>query len=123
MWSPGLKARFGIAEKSDADLAADDAPDDVPELTVLRAWFGSSAEWKAARKRSCALLHAARSGGNLIGPSSGQPMPCSGNCTAAMRSLNRQIKPQNVLQDHCKAMGRQLHITTGKALGPASLKR
>ena len=46
-----------------------------------------------------------------------------GNCTAAMRSLNRQIKPQNVLQDPCKAMVRQLHIMTGKALGPASLKR
>lgn len=69
VWSPGLKARFGINEVPDADLAE---PDEPAKPQVLRAWFGKSDGWRAARRRSCALLDAAEVGGCLDAAEFGQ---------------------------------------------------
>lgn len=62
VWSHKLKARFGVD-----DVADDEIPDTeaAPEPQVLRAWLGSSESWRAARRRSVALLNAAESGGCL----------------------------------------------------------
>lgn len=73
VFSPGLKARFGIDEKEDAELAGEVDPVDAAQLPVLRSWFGCSSEWKAARKRRCQLVHAARSGGDLDAAEFGLP--------------------------------------------------
>ena len=64
VWSPGLKARFGVGETSDDEAAAevDPAP---PAAEVLRAWAGAGEPWRAARRRRVALVHAAETGGDL----------------------------------------------------------
>lgn len=64
VWSPGLKARFGVGETSDDEAAAevDPAP---PAAEVLRAWAGAGEPWRSARRRRVALVHAAETGGDL----------------------------------------------------------
>lgn len=62
VWSPGLKARFGIDDVSDDDMPEGEVAQ-VPQ--VLRAWFGSSDTWRKARRRSVALLDAAENGTDL----------------------------------------------------------
>lgn len=65
-WSPGLKARVGVEDVSDADAVeeviegeAGPAPD-----VKLRHWeYGG--DWHLARLRWCSLLEAAESGGDL----------------------------------------------------------
>lgn len=64
VWSPGLKARFGVAETTDDDAAAEIDPAE-PAVITLRAWAGASNGWRLARRRRCALLYAAESGGCL----------------------------------------------------------
>jgi len=63
VWSDGLKTRFGVAEVSDDDAAAgaDEAPEAEP--VVLRRWDGEY--WRSARRRRCALIEAAETGGDL----------------------------------------------------------
>jgi len=63
MWSPRLKARFGVAETSDDEAAAEVEPAPAPK--VLRAWIGSSEAWRSARRRRVALVHAAETGADL----------------------------------------------------------
>lgn len=64
VWSPGLKARFGVGETSDDEAAAevDPAP---PAAEVLRAWAGAGDRWRSARRRRVALVQAAEAGGSL----------------------------------------------------------
>lgn len=59
VWSPGLKARFGVGETSDDEAAAevDPAP---PAAEVLRAWAGAGDRWRSARRRRVALVQAAQ---------------------------------------------------------------
>lgn len=59
VWSPGLKARFGIDEIEDAEIPEGETAEPVE---VLRAWLGKSDEWRRARRRSVALLSAAERG-------------------------------------------------------------
>lgn len=61
-WSRGLKLLCGVGEVSD-ETAADAEP--AAEPVTVRAWAGRSDDWRSARRRSAALLHAARSGGDL----------------------------------------------------------
>lgn len=67
VWSPGLKARFGVSEVPDDEAAAEIENDALPpaETQVLRSWAGGGERWKAARRRRVALVHAAQSGGDL----------------------------------------------------------
>lgn len=60
VWSPGLKARFGISDIEDADIS-----DALPLPELLRVWDGNGDGWRAARLRSVALLNAAESGSCL----------------------------------------------------------
>ena len=64
VWSPGLKARFGVGETSDDEAAAevDPAP---PAAEVLRAWAGAGDRWRSARRRRVALVQAAEAGSSL----------------------------------------------------------
>lgn len=64
VWSPGLKARFSVAEVPDDEAAAEVDPV-PPAAEVLRAWAGAGDRWQAARRRRVALVHAAQSGGSL----------------------------------------------------------
>lgn len=63
-WSRGLKARFGIGEASDDEVAAEAEPADVPSLETLRTWV-SNAGWRQARRRRIALVQAAEAGSSL----------------------------------------------------------
>jgi len=63
VWSNGLKARFGIDDKPDEDLAGEVDP--APKAETLRAWIGSSDAWRNARRRRVALVRAAESGTDL----------------------------------------------------------
>lgn len=63
MWSPRLKARFGIGETSDEDAATEADP--APDAETLRAWVGSSEAWRNARRRRVALVRAAETGADL----------------------------------------------------------
>jgi len=58
VWSPGLKARAGINETSDAEAA--EAEDDAPPVTLAEY---DNARWRAVRSRRVALLEAAERGG------------------------------------------------------------
>ena len=71
VWSPGLKARFGIGETSDDDAAQEAEPADVPTLETLRTWV-SGDHWREARRRRVALIHAAETGGCLDAAERGQ---------------------------------------------------
>ena len=64
VWSPGLKARFGVAEVPD-DEAASEVDAAPPAAEVLRAWAGAGDAWRSARRRRVALVHAAQVGGSL----------------------------------------------------------
>lgn len=64
VWSNGLKAQFGIGETSDADAAQEAEPASVPSLETLRSW-ASSGDWRNARRRRVAIVHAAQAGGDL----------------------------------------------------------
>lgn len=64
VWSPGLKARFGVGETSD-DEAASEVDPAPPAAEVLRAWAGAGDAWRSARRRRVALVHAAEVGGSL----------------------------------------------------------
>lgn len=64
VWSNGLKAQFGIGETSDADAAQEAEPASVPSLETLRSW-AASGDWRNARRRRVAIVHAAQSGGDL----------------------------------------------------------
>src|SRR5690606_25691721 len=59
VWSRGLKAEVGIAEKSDAEVAAEEvtkADDRIPlTLAAWRVVLGNDARWE--------LTHAAKQGG------------------------------------------------------------
>lgn len=61
-WSKGLKARFGIGEVADQDVPEGQASAEIP---VVRVWLAMGSAWRLARRRRCALLEAARSGGSL----------------------------------------------------------
>jgi len=65
VWSPGLKARFGVDDVSDDDASAEGAAEEVPTIETLRVWLGSSLRWRDARRRRCALTDAAEGGGSL----------------------------------------------------------
>lgn len=60
VWSPGLKARFGVDEVSDDEAAATEETTHV----VVRQWACGRA-WREARRRLAALLYAAETGGDL----------------------------------------------------------
>lgn len=64
VWSNGLKAQFGIGETSDADAAQEAEAASVPSLETLRSW-ASSGDWRNARRRRVAIVHAAQAGGDL----------------------------------------------------------
>jgi len=61
VWSRGLKARFGISDKTDEELSAEG----VAEPVTLRAWFGNGDGWRNARRRRVSLVRAAESGTDL----------------------------------------------------------
>lgn len=63
VWSPGLKALFGIAETSD-EVASEETAD-APAAVTVRAWLGASMRWRDARRRRCALVAAAVNGADL----------------------------------------------------------
>lgn len=63
VWSPGLKARFGVGEVSDEDAAAEIEP--APVAEVLRSWAGSGECWRSARRRRVQLVRAAEIGDSL----------------------------------------------------------
>lgn len=64
VWSNGLKARFGVNEVSDEEAAAEADAETAPQRETLRVWVGKG-DWKQARRRRCALLFAAETGGCL----------------------------------------------------------
>jgi len=63
VWSPGLKARFGVGETPDEVAASETEPS--PDAETLRAWIGSSEAWRQARRRRVALVRAAECGTDL----------------------------------------------------------
>lgn len=63
VWSPRLKARFGVDEKLDEAFAVESEP--APEPETLRAWLGAGSDWRNARRRRVALVRAAESGTSL----------------------------------------------------------
>lgn len=69
VWSNGFKKMIGLDELSDDEAGA-------AEYEKLRAWGGSSDEWRAARRRRAALLDAAEDGSSLdaaeFGPTDAQ---------------------------------------------------
>lgn len=66
VWSPGLKARFGVDEVADGEAAAEVDPEaSPPTVEVLRSWAGAGPRWKQARRRRVALVHAAEAGESL----------------------------------------------------------
>lgn len=64
VWSNGLKSLFGIGETSDADAAQEAEPAAVPSLETLRTW-AATGDWRNARRRRVAIVHAAQAGGDL----------------------------------------------------------
>lgn len=67
VWSKGLKAAYGIEELSDDEAAA--AEEVERDIVVLKVW--TVTEWKVARRRLCAILTAAESGGDLVAAETG----------------------------------------------------
>lgn len=61
VWSPGLKARFGIDDLPDDEAAGEVEPEAAP-VERLRTWAGAGPRWKQARRRRVALVHAAEAG-------------------------------------------------------------
>lgn len=61
VWSPGLKARFGIDDVPDDEAAGEVEPEASP-VERLRTWAGAGPRWKQARRRRVALVHAAEAG-------------------------------------------------------------
>lgn len=64
VWSPGLKARFGIEDVPDDQAAGEVEPEPAP-VERLRTWAGAGPRWKQARRRRVALVHAAEAGESL----------------------------------------------------------
>lgn len=64
VWANGLKAQFGIGETSDADASQEAEPASVSSLETLRSW-ASSGDWRNARRRRVAIVHAAQADGDL----------------------------------------------------------
>lgn len=64
VWSPGLKARFGIDDVPDDEAAGEVEPEPAP-VERLRTWAGAGPRWKQARRRRVALVHAAEVGASL----------------------------------------------------------
>lgn len=66
VWSPGLKARAEISDKSDDEAAADEAQKDAEVEPLLRVehadWTGRRG-WRGARHRRARVLDAAETGG------------------------------------------------------------
>ena len=58
-WSHGLKAKAGIAEAVEAE------GEEKPQRRVVREWHGSSEEWRAARRRRCAMIAAVEAGSSV----------------------------------------------------------
>lgn len=62
-WSNGLKELCGVKDVCDDEIGDDTEPEAVRE--VLRVWSGGGNLWRHARRRLCALLDAAETGGDL----------------------------------------------------------
>ncbi|MCA1775524.1 MAG: protein rep [Loktanella sp.] len=59
VWSHGLKSQAGIAE------ALEEGAEEKPQRRVVREWLGSSEEWRAARRRRCAMIAAVETGASV----------------------------------------------------------
>ena len=61
VWSRGLKGLAGIDEAREAQAEAEEKPEPV----MVREWLGASDDWRAARRRRCALVAAVEAGTDL----------------------------------------------------------
>lgn len=62
MWSPGLKARFGVNEMTDAEAAESS---DAADAQTVVLWTFTHEEWAIARSRKTAILRAAERGASI----------------------------------------------------------